>query len=262
MQYQFFIFAWPGYFEAAARLEIALQQRGCHVTVVASGAPRDNQNWIHLSEDAYFGEQFLECLSRFDGDVLVHIQADAGIPDFDIFLNRLKLGHSHPNIGIWAPDVDYTFYQTRLVRRDFANLDQRNLDPRILPVLNTDCTCWSLAVPVVQALRDLGITESHFGWGWDSVAAAISDDLGLLVIRDSSIKIRHPRGTNYNSQLAEIEFQNLISAVPQQIQETLKEHSATVQERYSRSRQAFLDRVRRLFFKVKKSLRKQDNHLD
>jgi len=254
MQHQFFIFAWPGYFEAAAQLEIALQQRECNVAVIASGAPRDKKNWIHLSEDAFFGEQFLECLSRFNGDVLVHIQADAGIRDFDIFLSRLELGHSHPDVGIWAPDVDYTFYKTPIVRRNLSNFDQRNLDSSTFQVLNTDCTCWSLTRPVVRALRDLGITESHFGWGWDSVAAAISDDLGLLVIRDTSVNIRHPRGTNYNSQLAEIEFQSLISATPQQIQVTLKEHSAIVQDRYSRSRQAFLDRVRRLFFKVKQSL--------
>jgi len=247
MRYQFFVFAWPGYFQAASQLQHALQIRGCDVSVIASGADGWDANWTHLDNSAYFGEQFLTSLDAFDSDIFVHIQADALIPDLDHFLRRLKLGHSHPRVGIWAPDVDYTFYRSSIVKmRGQSNRDKAR-ETGLIEVLNTDCTCWSITKPVVDRLMSLNIKESHFGWGWDSIAAAISSDLDLLVLRDEQIKIRHPRGTNYNSVGAESEFAHLLTNLPGAIREKILRDNAEIHHRYNRSTLAIYDKVRRKF---------------
>jgi len=249
MHFQFFVFAWPGYLEAAEAIESELKNHGQEVWVIASGLENGPQRWLKLSDDAYFGTQFQLALSRFTGDVLVHIQADAHIRDYGHFLDRLRESHMRFAPGVWAPDVNYSFYQTRLVlwptQGHMGSSSQH--DPDIVPVLNTDCTCWSLTAAVADSLRGFASPHWNLGWGWDTLASALSWSMGLQVLRDLSVVVDHPRGTGYNSQTAEDEFREVKSSLPSELRHTVLLQEAIVLERYRYSPQWMRDRIRSLW---------------
>ena len=224
-------------------LERNLVDRGQPVTVVASGLDNGPDHWVHLSDDVFFGGQFAEALRHFSGDVLVHIQADAMVVDMDYFLARLRFGYEQFSPGVWAPNVDYTHYRTSLVRdrgpikRDF----NRQLDPFIVDVLNTDCTCWSLNAAVVERLREFIGPEWKFGWGWDTLAAATSWSLGYRVLRDTRVTVRHPRGAGYSARVASKEFEEVKSSLPIPTQKMISLQEQLIGERYHHSGHWFSD---------------------
>ena len=246
MHFNFFIFAWPGYFEAAEIVEAELRERGENTTVIASGSEGGPERWIKLSDDAYFGSQFVQALRRFEGDVLVHIQADAVIPDFDRFLSRLRSGFDSSNAGVWAPNVDYSFYKTEFVQapNPSERLASQTLDDSVIRVLNTDCTCWAIHAAVVEELKMFVQGDWNLGWGWDSLASTVSYSMGYAVLRDTSITIGHPRGTGYNSKEAAQEFLRVKDALTPSLQQILVCHEALILERYRHSSQWFRDRLK------------------
>ncbi len=246
MRYQLFIFAWPGHAESARALEQQFLDRRQEVTVVASGVSDGPSHWVHLSNEIYFGGQFSKALDLFSGDVLVHIQADAQLLDIDNFLKRLRFGHEQFHPGIWAPDVNYTFYETSLVRdqNPMSGLGRDELDPSVVDVLNTDCTCWSLNSVVAKELRNFARPEWRLGWGWDTLAAVTSWSLGYRVLRDTTIEIRHPRGTGYSAQEASREFEQVKSSLAEATQKLISLQEQVILERYQHSYQWFKDRLR------------------
>ena len=246
MQMRFFVFAWPGYLEAARRLEQRLVDRGRHVSVIASGLDNAPDHWSKLSNDSYFGDQFALCLRMFVGDVLVHIQADATIDDLDEFLRRLEHAHSEYSPGVWAPDVDYTFYATRLVTldRELGFDGSFEHDSDLVQVLNTDCTCWSISAIVVEDLLRFTRSDWRYGWGWDHLAAAISLSRGLPVVRDLSIRVLHRRGTGYSAMQAAVEFERVKSDLPPTLKSIVALQEAVIAARYAGSIQWAIDRLR------------------
>lgn len=246
MHFQFFIFAWPGHALKARDLESNLVARGEDVQVIASGIDDSPERWLKLSNDAYFGDQFVSALDRFDGDVLVHVQADGSITDLDYFLQRLRYAHTILRPGVWAPDVDYTFYRTDFVLAptgDNVSVEEA-LDPSIVEVVNTDCTCWSLSSAVVQDLRGFVRPDWKLGWGWDTLAAATSSSLGLRVLRDLSVKVRHPRGTGYNTEQAAGEFDRVKATLSPEMRQLVRLQEALILERYRHSREWWKDQLR------------------
>jgi len=244
--YQFFVFVWPGHLEHGVEIERKLQLEGEDVVVIASGVPQGPPHWVHLSNNEYFGAQFSRCLQIADCDVLVHIQADAAIADVPEFIGRMKSAFSRGDIAIWSPDIDYTFYRTSLVQAP-RRPSCESADPlpkHLVPILNTDCTCWALRSDVVTQLRSYCRPDWNLGWGWDSLAAACAWTGGSLVVRDVGIVVSHPRGTGYDSAKAETEFVRVKSDLPVPISAYIAVVEALIMARYRRSRHWLGDRVR------------------
>lgn len=213
---QYFIFCWPGWENAAETLADELMALECDVKVLASGGFSDRTYWVELDPNAYFGDQFLEATERFSGDVLVHIQADASIRDLLGFVKKIEMVFRNPLIGIWAPSVDYTSWTTEVSALSTGLNDYFNLSEELRPVLNTDCTCWALNRSVINAINHSSLKNSHFGWGVDLAACAEAYLQGLVVVRDSSLLVDHPRGTGYSESLASDEFNVYLSSMPPQ----------------------------------------------
>lgn len=249
MRFQFFVFAWPGYLQSALEIEQSLLERGEEVVVISSGLEEGPSHWLKLSNEAYFGDQFSLCLQMFGGDVLVHIQSDARIADWNMFLQRMKSAYEHDTPGIWAPDVNYTFYQTSIVRFNAFGLypSKGKSHSRLIGVLNTDCTCWSLRSELVDQLKEFVRPDWNLGWGWDSLAAAISWSQGYPVIRDLEIQVQHKRGTGYDANRAALEFQRVKKDLPSELQVILEMQESLIRERYARSGQWIKDQIRSRF---------------
>src|SRR5687767_5411773 len=107
-----FIFCWPKQNENAARIYDALRARVDRVNVIdSSGDPAQSQGrdgWVMTDPAYYYGHQFREALKLFDGDILLQIQADT-TADWPQLANACRAAFAKiENLGIWAPDIDFT----------------------------------------------------------------------------------------------------------------------------------------------------------
>ncbi len=197
MRIQAFIFSWTGHEARAAALEAALAPLVQRVSVINSeeGLEAVHPEWIHLGEQAYFSAQWNEALARFDGDLLLHIQADAWCDDFPGLVRRaLDLFQRRP-VGILEPKVDFTDFEY-----DARRL--RPVEPGLAEVPLTDCTCWFIEASILRAFRPVDLSLNRFGWGICAVMAALCLQRGRLCLRDFSLRVHHPRRRGYSSWAA------------------------------------------------------------
>jgi hypothetical protein len=196
MKIQAFVFNWVGHDQNATTLEQQLCGL-CNVTVVNSDPGVENRHptWHHLGDEAYFAAQWNKALELFDADVLFHIQADASFPCFAEILERCCFAIGQRGCGIYAPNVDYTFWTY-----DRSRL--RAIDADLLEVPHTDCTCWAIARDVLARAPHVDPLANKFGWGIDWMMMAAARLQGKKVVRDYRFTLNHPRGTGYDQAAA------------------------------------------------------------
>lgn len=215
MKFHSFIFNWKGQYEKAKHKESQLKTLGLKVTVINSDdtVAMLEPEWIHVGEASYFTAQFLEAVKRFDGDVFFHVQADASYEDWGRLLEDAQKYYAKYNWGIYAPNVDYTWYEPKLT--DIPQVVFRD-DSNLRLVACPDCTCWFIHKDIIDQFKDRKIDMSacHMGWGWDIILPGISYLKQRLVLRDYAHTIQHPRGTGYNTEQAEKEMFELFRSLP------------------------------------------------
>jgi hypothetical protein len=210
---QAFIFNWKGHEKGAIALENNLAPL-VPVTVINSDETlrAKNSRWCHLTETAYFSEQWNTATGKFDADVIWHVQADAGIADPKRMLARATLMFDNPIVGIYEPFVDFTD-----IRYDLTKL--RMIAPSLYQVPLTDCTCWFIAGSVLRAFPRIDIAQNRFGWGVPAVMAAIAMLQGKICLRDHSLRVDHPRGRGYSSEVALAQRLQYVQSLPPDLRE-------------------------------------------
>jgi len=130
--------------------------------------------------------------------VLLQIQADAHVDDWAHLISRCRFAFTtHPEVGVWGPNVDYSMWSTdRVLIGDF---DPEN---SLVSVRQTDGIVWALAEPVIERMRAADYSGNRLGWGIDSLAIAWAYANNMLVVRDTSITVDHPRGQGYGHEEA------------------------------------------------------------
>ena len=211
MKIQTFIFNWRGQFEKTKEKISQLTALGITPIIINSDEAHNDVGWVNLGESAYFTDQFLKALDLFDADVLFHIQADASYADWANLIKDAKGAFETYHWGIYAPNVDYTWYDSS--RTDLDNLQLR--DKTMKMVACPDETCWFIHRDIIDEFKNRKIDMSPYkmGWGWDLILPALSFLKRRPVIRDYFHTIDHPQGTNYNKEQAEIEMQNLFNSM-------------------------------------------------
>lgn len=217
MKIQTFIFNWRGQYEKTKTKISQLAQIGVEPIIINSDELYQEYGWHNLGEEAYFTAQFLKAIELFDGDVLFHIQADASYDKWYDIYRSAEMYHKRYNWGIYAPNVDYTFYESGRVDLDMFKLNEENLKV----VSNTDCTCWMIHKDVIEEAkkRNIDFAPYKMGWSFDIIYTALSFMMKRPVLRDYRFTIEHPMGTNYSKQQAEIEMHQLYHSLPEDIQE-------------------------------------------
>jgi hypothetical protein len=196
-----FIICWPGQEESARRIADAVQHAVEYLTVIYSNQTETTEkgagDWVKVPNEWYYGKKCQECLRLHAGEIMLHITADVATPDWPQLVSRCKSMHAqYENLGVWAPDIDYTDWNLETVR--IADLK----DSQLVFVAQTDSIVWSLSAPVVKRLQELDYECNNFGWGIDWLAISYATANNLLVLRDLSVKIMHPKGTGYGGSLA------------------------------------------------------------
>ena len=198
------IISWQGQYENAAHIAHALSEAP-HLRVVviysnAQEAPETGAGeWVQVPNAHFFGWKFrraLECI-REDSPAAVIVQADARTADWAGLLTRcIERFEGIPNLGLWTPRISYTPWSPQRV--DIAPIEGTDLTH----VAQTDGIVLGLARPVVERLRQLDYGANNLGWGIDSVAVAFSFAHGLMVVRDDSGRVHHPKCRGYDQRLA------------------------------------------------------------
>lgn len=238
MKIHAFVFCWPGYAQKAAYLEKLLASN-CHVTVVNCDETQVNEHpdWCHLDGSAHFTEQWNKAISMLEGDILFHIQSDASLNQIPATLQACAHLISHHNVGVWAPNVNYTPHQ-------FSRQKLKKLISDVYEVPQTDCTCWALHSSVVERAPKFDPLTCKFGWGIDWLTIATSRIMNLKVVRDYRFTVQHPRRTSYNRSVAEMEWLSIKEKLPQQLHDELKVLEAEYLYAYKHDRFGIWDRIK------------------
>ena len=207
MDIQPFIFNWNRQFEKSCAIEDALKPIFNKVTVINSDDNNTREGWVDIGDESYFSDQFRKALDLFDGDVLFHIRGDVVYDKWEELVEDAKKYFEHYNAGIYAPNIDYTWYSAENSDIDTLASDH----PNIKMVASTDETVWFIKKEIIQEMLDrkVNFSNNKMGWGWDLVLAAICFSNSRPVIRDYNHTIDHPRGTDYNKEQAGQEMYDL-----------------------------------------------------
>lgn len=221
MKIQTFIFNWRGQYDKVKEKEEQLDKLGIEPWVINSDDNHKEEHWINIGEDSYFTAQFIKALETFTADIFFHIQGDASYNNWRKLIDDAISAHTKYNWGIYAPNVDYTWYDSS--RTDIPGFRFPD-DEQLKVVANTDCTCWFIHKDIIDVFknRKLNFSQYKMGWCWDIVFPALSFMNKRPVIRDYSHTIQHPKGTNYNTEQAEKEMWQLYQSLDTDIQEAFR----------------------------------------
>lgn len=203
MKTQCFIFSWKGQYENTLKLENHLS-KFLDVTVINSDDDNKNDHWVNIGDECYFSKQFKTALELFDStkyEFFFHIQADASYDDWNSILKSAKTSFRKYNWGVFAPNVDDTFYISE-------RTDVFALEDTLKVVATTDNTCWFVHKDIIEAMKENVhfMDENELGWGWDLLICAFSHLNKRKVIRDYSMTVDHPKSTGYKKEQAEMEM--------------------------------------------------------
>ena len=219
MKIQPFIFNWKGQYKKTLEKEDALQKIFDKVIVINSDDTQEEERWINIGDDCYYTDQFMKAIELFDGDILFHIQADASYDKLEELVNDAKKYFEEYEWGIYAPNVDYTWYTSE--NTDIQSIESNH--DNIKMVANTDCTCWFIHKDIINELlnRKIDMSDQKMGWAIDLCLSSLSFLMSRPVIRDYNHTIDHPPGTNYNKEQATKELNILWQRLDGDIKETI-----------------------------------------
>lgn len=216
MNIQTFIFNWRNQYDNTVKKVEQLKLLDKSPIVINSDDEYKKSDWHNIGEESYFTAQMLKALELFDGDVLFHIQADASFDNWQSIYDSAEKYFKRYKWGIYAPNVDYTWYVSERTDLDMFNIAQDNLKM----VANTDCTCWMIHKDIINEAikRKIDFSPYKMGWSFDIIYTALSFMKKRPVLRDYEFTIQHPQGTNYNKGVAEAEMHRFYQSLPEEIQ--------------------------------------------
>tara|TARA_R100001591_G_scaffold87063_1_gene93229 strand:+ start:235 stop:942 length:708 start_codon:yes stop_codon:yes gene_type:complete len=216
MKIQTFIFNWRNQYENTQKKIDQLKLFGKKPIVINSDDEHKVSTWYNIGEESYFTAQMLKALELFNGDVFFHIQADASFNDWSVIYESAEKYFKKYKWGIYAPNVDYTWYVSERTDLDMFNIPEKNLKM----VANPDCTCWMIHKDIINEAikRKIDFSPYKMGWSFDIIYTALSYMMKRPVLRDYAYTIDHPQGTNYNKGIAETEMHNFYQSLPEELQ--------------------------------------------
>ena len=209
------ILSWVGFEEKARIIEDAVRPHADQVSVVYSvpdNPPDIPTSWTTVDYECFFGCKFRHALDLHDTGVMLQIQADAHIDDWAHLIARCrKAFDTISDLGVWGPDVDYTMFTTDKVR--ISDFDTAN---SLVSVRQTDGIVWAMSEPVISRLRKADYSANRLGWGIDSMAIAFAYANNMLVLRDTSLLVHHPKGKGYGREEAAEQFSSFLEQMTPQ----------------------------------------------
>lgn len=204
-----FIISWEGKYEKAKHISDNLSYLNDKLYVIYSNNSGMDEtgsgNWIKVSNEFYFGMKFKIALDSNDDESMLIIHADAETDNWRDLVVSSENADNDTEIGVWAPDIDYTPWQTNIVTVS------DNKEIGISFVTQTDGIILFLSSKVVKRLKLMSYDNNNLGWGIDWAAICFSYVNNLLVIRDNKLKVTHKKGAGYDSSEANYQMINFLN---------------------------------------------------
>jgi hypothetical protein len=196
-----FVISWDGHREKAEKIAASIREATSFLTVIYSNHANVSEGgsgeWVQVPDEFFYGRKFRECLGRFRGDIMLQIQADAECDNWiEVIRSIEKCYSSMPALEIWCPEVDYSYWSTEMVSIG------RTRHPGVHLIVQSDGVVWSLTRRSVERLKQLDFEQNNLGWGIELVAISFAFCNKLLAVRDTNVKIKHPKSTGYSVPLA------------------------------------------------------------
>ncbi|WP_136413182.1 hypothetical protein [Herbaspirillum sp. ST 5-3] len=197
-----FIISWPGRHHDAISIANQVLNKADQVSIVYSDSDPDlrlqaNCNLIRRPNDLFWADKFKACLDACDSDLMLVIHSDCQCDDWgDLIQKCLSANREIPNIGVWAPMIDYTPWSP--ARTNIAAVNSTSLQI----VAQTDGIVFCLSQPVQERMRSASYDENLYGWGIDWMFICHSFSTDKLVVVDTSILVNHPKSSGYQREIA------------------------------------------------------------
>lgn len=216
------IISWQGQEENAQHIASCVSEHTDYLSVVYSNARNETQtgpgDWHKVPNDWFYGKKFHKALQLNQGDVHLQIQADAHSEHWPNVLRLCKHAfQSIPDVGVWTTETDYTHWETTHVA-----LNPLPTHKQFLQVAQTDGIVWAFSKPVLNRLAQFNYEANNLGWGMDWAAVAYAYSHSLLVLRDTSVHISHPKGSGYSGNEAQVQMNEFLEQLTPQEAATLK----------------------------------------
>jgi uncharacterized membrane protein len=191
-----FIICWAGKEENVETIARSIVGVADRVTVIYSTQDESERNgsgeWVQVPNEWFYGRKFRRTLELSTADITLQIQGDVSCGDWKTLIERCRhVYETTPAVGIWAPEVDYTWWDTEAVGI------HRDVEKQLTYVSNTDGIIWSFSKSVRERLSQFTYEMNNFGWGVECAAIAHAYANNMLVLRDMTTAVVHPVGCGY-----------------------------------------------------------------
>lgn len=207
-----FIFTWNDYYKNAYNIQQSI--KNSVETNVINSSKHIDTNWINLSSEAYFNEQFLTALELFkkqNKKIFFHIQSDARHSNWNLIIDSyIEIYNKYKNVGIYSPFVENVF----LARQYAYSTKEKN----IKDVNFVDETVWFIDIDLINIFYDMKLdvafADNFYGWGYDKVFCVLSRLNKKSVILDKNFIVNHPPLKNYSVPKADKCFRGMLNNLP------------------------------------------------
>jgi len=210
-----YIFLWKKVSENALKLYDILSKTFNNIIIIDCDETTtiNIPNIIKLDDTAYYGKQFDTAIKHSQKNKIVGIFVGDIIYDkinCQEIKKNLLYSMNNKNVGIYAPN-DIRSDDKSQVYVKFKNKDLqlgKIDDTDLFRTSYTDCTCWFFIPELISKIKNIDFTTTRLGWGIDLPLIKLAIKNGYNVVRDYSINIYNPPGTNYKSNDAHKQMDN------------------------------------------------------
>jgi hypothetical protein len=198
-----FIFNY-GRFAEAMGLYRGFSEAGCKSYLLNCLHPEDppfqETATILKLPNVYYSGQWNEAIKIATSDVILIVNSDVVVPSPRKLLGKCRrfFVDYGEHAGIYAPNHFWTpwTYKVHL-------LPDRGNGLKEVPA--TDSTIWAVQAAVAHRVGPIDLSVNKLGWGIEVVAAYHCFKEDKLVVRDYSMKLKHPEGSAYDRAKADQE---------------------------------------------------------
>jgi hypothetical protein len=194
---QVFVFNY-GQMDNALKIRNQFDEIGVSAVILDSDSGNEvpDLEYVHAFDNIYYSGLWNEALGMLTGSHMMIITSDVTIPDARKMVNNAKSFFKSEKAAIYAPNVNYTFWNYEL-----SALPDHSRDIKVVP--NTDGMCWMLSSDAAYSVGNVDNEINKIGFGIDLLAAMFATKEGKIVGRDYSITVSHPQTRSYDSADAE-----------------------------------------------------------
>jgi len=193
-----------GRFAEAMSLYRGFSKVGCKTYLIncqhADDPPFQETETILKFPNVYYSGQWNEALRLAQGDILMIVNSDVEVPSPRKLLSKCRRFYEEhgDRAGLYAPNHYWTPWTYKVhMLPDMGN--------GLKKVPATDSTIWAISRDIANKVGPMDLNVNKLGWGIEVVAAFYCHQQGKLVVRDYSLKLKHPEGSAYDRVKADQE---------------------------------------------------------